>query len=129
MFCALWQRVVAKGHFLIFGKLLDLSMVFCAILPTKIYCAAMIHVLYYQIHNYIFTFRFRDISYVDIRRFFIFYFRYRRYIGTKKETIEDFHLSSSAATRVSLKAVYDGEADWAKEEFNSIIYYGGGTGI
>lgn len=23
MFCALWQRVVAKGHFLIFGKLLD----------------------------------------------------------------------------------------------------------
>ena len=48
MFCALWQRVVAKGHFLIFGKLLDLSMVFCAILPTKIYCAAIIHVLYYQ---------------------------------------------------------------------------------
>ena len=58
------------------------------------------------IHNYIFTFRFRDISYVDIRRFFIFYFRYRRYIGTKKETIEDFHLSSSASTRVSLNAVY-----------------------
>lgn len=40
----------------------------------------------------------------------VFKFLIRRYLDTKKGTTEDFHLSSSASTRISLKAVYDGEA-------------------
>ena len=87
----------------------------CAHLPIKSRCITTIHVLYYQ---YIVIFIHIPVPECFLCRnptIFHFYFGYRRYIGTKKEIMEDFYLSSSASTRVSLKAVYDGEAGLSKK--------------